>query len=490
MTLESVLFSTADFDAYASSKWSSNMYTLQRRAVKEKLDLIGKSIVKVLDENGLNLVSHLSDEFPSLWNKKKVDKQWLFFSRDVSARQELQNIIDIEKSLAQTLEDPTPLFRHIFIGVSVDEESIKAGIYLHYDAWVDRKNILALFSNQQKSQEFIELASKLPSDFEFGLIADNLVSTAGLEPGYVNEFARSFESAKDFMFLGKIFSKNEADAAGASFGSTIVEFIDKLLPVYKFIAWSPENDALSLDSIVSIKKHEIELKHQDLEEQRHQRQEMLKESVQKRQANQEAKKQEMLEEQDWREKERAKRRALAISKRAAAEAAWNSGASDKKINNDEKELHKSTADATPVVPVVNPEPVKKVSVENDKIGRDAKSDDKRSSYNKSASYNNSDRAQNNRRQPDGSRGSNGKRRERSFDNADKPSKKPVKQPNYSDERKADIQIGDAVIVTGGFLNNRQGVVQSIDEKGDLLVSFGMLSSRVRRGDVKGLGPSV
>ena len=56
------------------------------------------------------------------------------------------------------------------------------------------------------------------------------------------------------------------------------------------------------------------------------------------------------------------------------------------------------------------------------------------------------------------------------------------------ERMADIRIGDAVIVLKGFLKGRNGVVQNVDEKGDLKVAFGSLTARVPREDVQGQGP--
>jgi ribosomal protein L24 len=54
---------------------------------------------------------------------------------------------------------------------------------------------------------------------------------------------------------------------------------------------------------------------------------------------------------------------------------------------------------------------------------------------------------------------------------------------------AQIVEGDRIKVVQGFLQGKVGVVQSIDEDGSLKVSFGMLSSRVNRNDVQGLGPS-
>jgi hypothetical protein len=75
-------FLPADFDAYSPEKWSSNMFNRQRLEVKQRVVVLGKEIAAFLAEHDLPLTLGASDEHPSLWNKKRVDCQWLFFWRD------------------------------------------------------------------------------------------------------------------------------------------------------------------------------------------------------------------------------------------------------------------------------------------------------------------------------------------------------------------------------------------------------------------------
>ncbi len=150
-------FSSEDFDAYLPEKWSSNVFTLPRRKVKDKLDFIGRRLFEEFQAYGLALNMHLSDDHPSLWNKKKVDTQWLFFSRDEEARKKLAEIIDTERTLATTLIDPTPLYRHVFLGVSVNRDHVEIGLWLHHEAWVDRKNLTALLKDDDFRARFDEI---------------------------------------------------------------------------------------------------------------------------------------------------------------------------------------------------------------------------------------------------------------------------------------------------------------------------------------------
>ena len=59
-----------DFDAYRPEKWNSNMFTLERRRVKSKLENLGEMLEQELESATLSLIMNLSDEFPSLWNNQ------------------------------------------------------------------------------------------------------------------------------------------------------------------------------------------------------------------------------------------------------------------------------------------------------------------------------------------------------------------------------------------------------------------------------------
>jgi hypothetical protein len=483
LTLISDGFTAADFEAYQSSKWSSNMFTLQRRAVKDKLQKTGRLLTPLFEQAGLQLISHISDEYPSLWNKKRVDRQWLFFSRDLSAKKELQDIIDTEKTLAETLVDPTPLYKHIFVGVSVNETHLEAGIRLHFDAWVDRKNLLALLQTRETASKLITLCRELPDDYQFGIFKQDTFESADFTVEGLQDFVNRFNTGGGWMFLGKKITASDAAAAGSAIQQQIIDIVSKIIPLYRFMAWSPENDAVSLDSIVLQKQKQREEKHQVLEQERQQWEENHKETVAKRQAEKEARKQEMLEEQGWREQERAKRRALAASKRAAAEAAWNKNMYQAKSGRT-GELSSSTAGAPA-------DTASRATAEQSRTQQSAPRADKNSYKDRESeksSRNNSARRSFKKHEKHSNTGRqhSGKSKSGSFPS----SAKNIKPSQVSQERKNNIQTGDKVKVTAGFLNNRTGIVQSIDEKGDLIVSFGMLSSRVLKKDVQGLGPAV
>jgi transcription antitermination factor NusG len=477
-------FSGEDFDAYAPSKWSSNMFTLQRRKVKDKLDVLGKQLAGEFGNAGLELILHLSDDHPSLWNSKKVDTQWLFFSRDTNAQRELSDIIDTEKTLAATLVDPTPLYRHIFLGVSINETALEIGIRLHHDAWVDRKNLLAILNDEERRKGFISLCQSLPAQIGFGLHQTELTAVGNLEGDTLQAFQNEFDtSSKGWMFLGARIARDEVMNQGADIALSVISIMSQLVPVYKYIAWSPQNDALSIDTIVEQKKQERLATHEELLHAQQEREEKQRKLVARRQQEQEAKKQEMLDEQAWREQERAKRRAMAMARREKEAHTHSSAGLPSSTNANVSTPSPSLTDA-PVAADNRPIERKDTERAPDRSSRSDQRRKERSFTSRNPGRNDSSRRKDKR---ENSRNKSGGKESQSFKSASSRNTRPV---NVSDERKADIQVGDRIVVVSGLLKDRSGIVQNIDEKGDLKVSFGMLSSRVARKDAKGLGPTL
>lgn len=454
------------------------MYTLQRRKVKDKLDAIGKQLQGEFQSAGLELVAHLSDDHPSLWNKKKVDTQWLFFSRDTNAKKELSSIIDTEKTLAATLEDPTPLYRHIFIGVSVHENSLEIGIRLHHDAWVDRKNLLSLLGDASQRDNFIQLCKSLPSQMCFGVDQTNLTPVNDIDETSLAAFRNEFDTNKGWLFFGTKIDKEAVIEQGSEILTSINQTVREVIKAYQFIAWSPQNDALSMDSIVEQKKQERQATHEELLFAQKEREEKQRQIVEQRQKDKEEKKQELLDEQAWREQERAKRRAAARARREREAGGFDTGEKQQPIPQKDKP---SVAPSTPVN--------RNATTANgaDATSRDRANNGKPRSQAPPQPKRRQERTSSQRNRPE-SKPKGTFRSQRSRNSGAPP--KASKLPQVSDKRKAAIQVGDRIIVVDGLLKDRNGIVQNIDEKGDLKVSFGMLSSRVAIKDVKGMGPAV
>ncbi|MCP4604387.1 MAG: hypothetical protein GY847_28335 [Proteobacteria bacterium] len=451
-------FELEDFDAYQEEKWNSNMFTLQRRKVKGKLEDIGRSLNEELNADGLSLTMHLSDEFPSLWNKKNVDTQWLFFSRDEAARAELTDLIDTERTFAGTLADPTPLYRHVFLGVAVNKDYLEIGLRLHHDAWVDRQNLLNLLKEPDGRLRMKELLSKIPEHYEAGLSNGETARPSSFDETEIEKLTTDFEDLKGWLFVGARLPKDQVLVLGSDVVGIACEVFRYLLPVYRFFAWSADNDAISLDRLVAERNEALRASREELDRERSQREADRKEKQEQGLKLREEIEEKFLKEKAWREREQAARwaaaaRAASAEKHKEAKARAESLAAKWNLDGEKSKQpvespdNKETAASKPVVGAKRPDPEPSES----------------------------------RQRP--------RRRERK------------ETPVTNDGRRADetrfdtlkatteINVGDLIEVKQGFLKGRRGTVQEIDEKGVIKVVFGALSSRLTRDDVLGFGPA-
>ncbi|MCP4674184.1 MAG: hypothetical protein GY854_01420 [Deltaproteobacteria bacterium] len=459
-------FESDDFDAYLPEKWNSNMFTLGRRSVKGKLECIGHSLEDELENAGLSLVMRLSDEFPSLWNSKKVDTQWLFFSRDEAARTELTDLIDKERTLADTLADPTPRYRQVFLGVSVNKDHLEIGLRLHHNAWVDRRNLLSLLERDSARTELKELFKRLPEHYEVELSDKETVSPESFAETGLDELADEFDRDRGWFFVGARLPRDQVPVLGVEVVETAQEVFRLLVPVYRFCAWSVDNDAISIDKLAAERNEAIRASREEFDRERAERQVERREKKEQGLKLREEIEQKFLETQAWRQREIAARRAAAARASAAAaaedararaealSAGWSLG--DVK---DEKGKHEKS---------------------NEEIGnKETSSSETKREAKRPRTDVREPRADNRRRE----------KKTRIDDGGRRDVRQQQALSKVSPERAAAIQVGDLVEVKKGFLMGRRGTVQEIDEKGGVKVGFGALSSRLAQDDISGLGPA-
>lgn len=247
-------FTDSDFDAYAPRKWRSNAFNRERLEVKQKLLELGKLLAgQLCAADGSPLACEASAEHPALWNQKQVRCQQLYFSRNEAARRELDSIITRDRGLASLIEDPSPQRSHVFLLVQLSEDQLLIGLRLHTDATVDRHNLEKKVAEPWLRDELLALACQLDDRFAIG------VGDGKSETMLMRELAsESLEAMLTALAapLGPHESRwltvahTMKAAAAVARGSDIVEDIRAelraLLPLYQFIAWSRDNDHVSI----------------------------------------------------------------------------------------------------------------------------------------------------------------------------------------------------------------------------------------------------
>jgi transcription antitermination factor NusG len=248
-------FTPSDFDAYQPNKWKSNVFNRERLEVKQKLLALAKELqAPLVGVDGAPLAVDASVEHPALWNHKQVDAQHLFFSRNEGARKELDRIIDRGKSVASMIEDPTPLRNHVFLAVTLRQEALELAVKLHPDAKVDRQNLERKCEDHFEREKLLHLLHRLDAEFKVGIVPE-LVPVRSVDDEKLRSVIAQLAAPQPLglpgtpprlLWIGRTVPREEAVATGPVIVEAARSALGELLEVYRFIAWSRDNDFVSM----------------------------------------------------------------------------------------------------------------------------------------------------------------------------------------------------------------------------------------------------
>jgi len=249
-------FTEKDFDAYAQSKWRSRMFNLERMEVKQKLGSLAKLLEDELGESLEGLEHGVTAESPSIWNKQEVKEQWLYFTRSDDEARRLAPLIAKDRSLALDVMNPDRHCRHACLAVVIDETAVHAGLYLHQNARLDRKNLELLSKDGILLEGLLSRLSMLTDDYR---ISNGKTSKPVKEVAKEPDF-KSFldESQKgEWLDIKCSYKRGAPILSGKDFVTEVAKiFGEHLLPLYRAIAWSRDNDLLGLKQTIQKQRKE------------------------------------------------------------------------------------------------------------------------------------------------------------------------------------------------------------------------------------------
>ena len=248
-------FTNADFDAYAQKKWKSNVFTRERLEVKQKLLQLGRELMPaMLAADGSPLACEASVEYPALWNHKQVEAQHLYFSRNEGARKELDLIIDRQKSLASMIDDPSPQRNHVFLAVSLGNTELEVSVKLHPDARVDRQNLERKCEDHFEAEKLVRVVRELGGSWRAG-VTPELSAAAELDEEKLKQILGKLAqpapmalpgAPQRLLYVGHALPKEQVVERGAGVVGELREALGRLGAIYRFIAWSRDNDFVSM----------------------------------------------------------------------------------------------------------------------------------------------------------------------------------------------------------------------------------------------------
>lgn len=237
-----------DFDAYAPEKATSNAYSRPRLEVKQRALAWARGVVARLAELGIDVEVHGSDEHPSIRNKKRVDSQWVFFSRDEAAREELGRLLEQGRSISQEIDDPSPFTRHAFLALRLDVSSVEVCFAVHPEARVDVDNLHARLDEGAESlaAELLRALAALPEELKIG-VGEERVPCERVTKDELRGMLERAAAGQVPLWVGWSVARETALEHAEILDDQLEDAIIALAPIYKLVAWSRDNDHIALD---------------------------------------------------------------------------------------------------------------------------------------------------------------------------------------------------------------------------------------------------
>ncbi len=229
------------FDTYSEEKWTSNVHNLARMRGKDALVQLADALLANVGPHYDDLQRGHSDEIPSILNQKKVDSQWVYWTRNAEEKKALSVLFEKLKLDGSALMSTPTHDKHALVGLRVDHDDLRVGFRVASSAQIDCRNLGAKLAKGQYVEPFIALVHDLPHDFVVGF-DESVVDAAHFGGDDAATLAPLLSDRAGHFEIRRSWTVDEAVEAGASILSPLAAALEALDPIFRFCAWSREND--------------------------------------------------------------------------------------------------------------------------------------------------------------------------------------------------------------------------------------------------------
>ena len=235
-------FSEKDFNCFHSSKSKNALYNKKRLEIRRKLQALGKTIKPFLEDLDCCFDIKTSLHHPFLYNQYKVVSQWVYF---VPSKKDLQ---PLKKIFGQDFFDELKSgYNHTVLLVGMDYDGLNVSLKTHQKAWWDGKNIKNKCKKLQFRQELRDLLQELPNfslkihDFKKIYHCEKMTSDE------LNMFLKYYSPGEHWLHLDYRISREDSCIEEQLLIEKLKQLLIAIIPVYKFIKWSPNNNYVFKD---------------------------------------------------------------------------------------------------------------------------------------------------------------------------------------------------------------------------------------------------
>lgn len=236
-------FEEGDFHALSEGLCGDPQYNDRRLTARRKLGTIAKGFLDRLKAEGeaLPLASRTSLHNPHAFNHMRVRRLWAYVCRDKKEKSRLRRVLG-----ADLAKDLDAAYRNAYLSVGLDAGSVEVALRIHPDGWYDGQNLV----NRVKREGLDGWLTVLNTLDGYQLkLADwkGEWPCGALTRDRLEEFLRYYQPGDHALAVERRWPA-PAGARGAvldpSVPGLLVEELLRLVPLYRFSAWSAESDHL------------------------------------------------------------------------------------------------------------------------------------------------------------------------------------------------------------------------------------------------------
>jgi hypothetical protein len=239
-----VQFQEEDLFALSGGLARDPAYNDARLCLRRKLATLAKTFTASPREPKLPMDSRTSLHNPHTFNGNQVRRLWAYICRDKKEKARLKKVVG-----ADLAKDLNAAFRNAYLCLAVEAEGLETSLRIHSDAWFDGQNLV----RRVQKEGFAEFASLLNElDGYFLRLADwkGEWRCGDLDGTRLKEFFGYYKPGEHALVIEKRWPapKSQPALRAALFGEDVADSLlaelERLLPVYRFTAWSEESDHL------------------------------------------------------------------------------------------------------------------------------------------------------------------------------------------------------------------------------------------------------
>lgn len=236
-----ITFEEGDFHALTPALARDPDANARRLATRRKLLTLGKEAAKSAATDGADLECRSSLHHPHAFNGMRVNRLWAYLVRSKKHKRVLKSILGSELG-----KDLDAAYRNAYLCLAVEAEALEVSLRIHSDAWYDGQNL----KNKVEREGLEGWRRELNALDGFLLRMDDWKGEwrcGELTPERLEEFLGYYVPGEHRLTVERRWPvpPGARDAVFApEVPRTMVSELLRLVPLYRFVAWSEANSFL------------------------------------------------------------------------------------------------------------------------------------------------------------------------------------------------------------------------------------------------------